>query len=79
MSKTLKIGDTILWSGAWGNDTAKKAIIKSIELCERPGAKYGEAVNEVAWELKDRICVDLDNGHWAYGDQLKPINEIISL
>lgn len=69
--KKLKVGDTVMWSGEFGASVHKPAKVMSIELC-RNGDKYGEPVNEVDWSQKDSITVDLDNGHWAYGDQIKP-------
>ena len=72
----LKVGDKVMWLGSWGKDTAKEAIVEDIELCKN-GQKYGSPVTTVAWEgVLNRtvnITVNLDNGHWAYGYQLKPI------
>lgn len=72
----LKVGDKVMWSGSWGKDPAKEAIVEDIELCE-VGKKYGRPVSSVAWEgvlnRSVNVTVSLDNGHWAYGYQLKPI------
>ena len=66
----LKIGDTVLWRGGFGNHNAQPAKVLSIERC-LPGEKYGDDVPVIAWaEVPSRAVVDLDNGHWAYGDQL---------
>jgi hypothetical protein len=73
MSKTLKIGDKVMWRGGFGGDSPKEAIVKSIELCKYAGEKYGNPVSQVFWKYKDRIVVDLDNGHWAKGHQISPI------
>jgi hypothetical protein len=73
MSKTLKIGDKVMWRGGFGGDSPKEAIIESIELCKYAGAKYGDSVDSVDWSKKDRIVVDLNNGHWAKGHQISPI------
>ena len=66
------IGDKVMWRGSFGNDAPKEAKITSIELCQ-VGEKYGMAVPNALWSQKDRIVVDLDNGHWARGSQLSPM------
>lgn len=68
----LKVGDQVMWRGSFGSDAPKKAVVENIELC-RAGQKYGEPVDEVSWSDKDKIVVDLDNGHWAKGHQISPI------
>ncbi len=69
-SDVLKVGDTVLWRGGFGNDAAKEAIVIRIEVdCVD---KDGEEVDSVKWsEVPDRdILVDLKNGHWARGHQI---------
>ena len=68
----LKIGDKVMWRGGFGTEAPKEAVVESIEICEE-GGKYGEPVDEVSWAKKNRIVVDLDNGHWARGSQISPI------
>lgn len=71
----LKVGDTVSWRGSWGNDTPKNAKVEAIEInCI---GKNGTNVEEVNWDFVNSrsVMVDLDNGHWAYGNQ---ITEIIS-
>jgi hypothetical protein len=68
----LKIGDKVMWRGGFGNDAPKEAVVESIELC-KAGEKYGNSVDEVSWDKKNRIVVDLNNGHWARGSQISPI------
>lgn len=72
MSKTLKIGDKVLWRGGFGSDPAKVAIIESIEVTN--GGKYGNQVDEIDWsKVKGRdVVVDLVEGNWAYGEQIRP-------
>jgi hypothetical protein len=72
MSKVLTVGDKVMWRGGFGGESPKEAIVESIELC-KSGSKYGDSVNSVDWSKKDRIVVDLDNGHWARGYQISPI------
>lgn len=74
MSDKLKIGDKVMWRGAWGKEPAEEAIIDGIELCP-DGGKYGDAVESVTWSTVKNggVVVSLDNGHWAYGHQIKQI------
>jgi hypothetical protein len=67
----LKIGDTVNWSGNFGTSKSKPAKVTGIEHTR--GGKYGDPVDEIAWsEVYGRnVCVDLDNGSWAYGSQIK--------
>lgn len=69
----VRVGDTVMWRGAWGRDAPKQAVIESMELCSRPHEKYGEPVDSVPLADKDRLCVSLSNGSWAYGYQIEPI------
>ena len=70
---TLKVGDQVMWRGGFGSDAPKIATVENIELCKYAGAKEGDSVGSVDWSKKDRIVVDLDNGHWAKGHQISPI------
>lgn len=70
----LKVGDTVSWRGAWGIDPAKEAIIETIDVnCK--GSKSGTEVESVEWNevTRKNVVISLDNGHWAYGDQIKEI------
>ena len=70
---TLKVGDQVMWRGDFGSAEPKIATIENIELCKYAGAKEGDSVDQVFWKYKDRIVVDLENGHWARGSQISPI------
>ena len=63
----LKIGDTVLSKHG-------TAVVESIELVE-PGQKYGIKVNEVYWSMIDSVVVDMDNGHWSYGEDLSSFED----
>ena len=72
----LKIGDKVMWRGAWGAEPAKEATVTNMQLCA-VGSKYGKDIKSADWETvrNGKIVVSLDNGHWAYGTQLSPIKE----
>ena len=73
----LKVGDTVLWRGSWGQDRPKKAVVVGMDVTEYPREKYGYSVEEVGWEVvrENRVLLDLDNGHWAYGSQIAPFSD----
>ena len=70
---TLKKGMKVIYRGSWGTDAPKETTVEYIELCEDEHEKYGEPVDEVAVEDIKRCCVDLSDGHWAYGYQITEI------
>jgi hypothetical protein len=75
MSKVLKIGDKVWWRGGFGSEPAEEAVIEGIEITY--GYKYGDPVDEVSWsEVYDRnVVVNLENGHWAYAEQIKYLQD----
>lgn len=86
--KTIKVGDQVMWRGCWNQQPSIVATITGIELtpsffCTSPNIryKYGVPVNEVETANKDKCVFTLDNGHWAYGNQITPIavNELAEM
>lgn len=71
----LKIGDNVMWRGAWGSQPPVETTVTKIELCS-VGSKHGYPVKSVSWnKVFDRgVVVTLSNGHWGYGDQIDQIN-----
>lgn len=70
----LKVGDTVRWRGGFGMDSATNAKVVGIEInCQ--GGKHGDEVEEVDWDkvTRDNCVVSLNNHHWAYGNQVKPV------
>lgn len=68
-TKRLRIGDQVLASGV-------EARVTGIELL--PGQNEtdgGISIDEVPWYCVDRIVVDLDNGRWAHGSQIRPLDK----
>lgn len=69
-TNTLCVGDTVLWRGGWGDKGPVKAKVECIALPD------GRNADTIPWsDLSDReIIVDLDNGRWAYGFQIQPVD-----
>ncbi len=68
----MKVGDKVMWRGCFGMDAARPAVIEAIEETEHPRTKYGWGVQQIPWSRKNYALVTLDNGHWAYGEQISP-------
>ena len=67
---TLRIGDTVIWKGAWGSQAPLEAVVTGIDEVV-PGEKHGAEVTAMAWaRVADSAVVSLANGHWAYGYQI---------
>jgi len=73
--RLISVGDTVMWRGAWGSEPPKQAKIVYMELCVREREKYGIEVEKAYFVDKNRLCVSLDSGHWAYGFQIEPIDK----
>jgi hypothetical protein len=73
-NEILKVGDKVMWRGAWGKEIPKEAMVTEMELCG-VGQKYGKPISSAKWTTveNDKVVVTLDNGHWAYGNQLSRI------
>lgn len=67
----LRVGDVVIWRGAWGQAAPALARVVAIEATERRGEKYGRTVGAVAWTRP--FVVTLDNRRWAYSYQLEPV------
>ena len=75
-AQIIKVGDKVLWRGSWGDDPEKEAELVSIEMTEYPRQKYGTEVPAAHWEKGEwsfPFIATLDNGKWAYSDQIKPM------
>jgi hypothetical protein len=70
----IKTGDTVLWRGCFNTLLPVEAVIERIEICERPRSKYGKPVSWIPAEAKDYAVFSFTNGHWAYGEQVIPID-----
>jgi hypothetical protein len=68
----VRIGDNVKWRGCFGMDAPRSAVVTGLEITDAPRTKYGREVEEASWELvrQNRVLFTLDNGHWAYGEQI---------
>lgn len=67
----LRTGDTVLWRGAWGDWPEKPATITQIDLI----GEHNLVVEEIPWASVTgrNLTVSLDNGHWAWAFQIRPL------
>lgn len=72
MTGKLKVGDTVMWRGAFGREPPMPAVIEDMQVTDRPREKYGDYVDEVSLRLvrRGRVVFGLTNGHWCYSDQI---------
>ena len=70
---SIRVGDEVMWRGAWGSQPPRKVKVLRMELCEYERQKYGVEVEEALLKDKDRLCIDLSSGNWAYGFQIQPL------
>ena len=66
----IKIGSKVIYRGNFGMGCPEKVTIESIDMCEKEGDKYGDAVESIDWGMKNYGCFTLSNGHWCYGEQI---------
>ena len=66
----IKIGSKVMYRGSFGMGCPEKVTIESIDMCEKEGDKYGNAVESIDWDMKNYGCFTLSNGHWCYGWQI---------
>lgn len=66
----IKIGSKVMYRGLFGMGCPEKVTIESIDMCEKEGDKYGDAVESIDWDMKNYGCFTLSNGHWCYGRQI---------
>lgn len=69
----IKVGDTVKYQTWSGPNMCGK--VAKIELCDEPGEKYGDLVDEVSGEEVDRSVITLDTERWIYGDQVVSVEE----
>jgi len=75
---TIKIGMSVVYSGAWGYAPNKSATIVGMTLTDEPRSKYGKTVKEVTVEdvKANKVLFDLSDEHWCYANQIRGINMV---
>ena len=70
--KLIHIGDTISYRGSFGMAAPSRVKVTGLTLTKEPRDKYGVDVHKVSLDeiRANRGCFDLDNGHWAYSEQV---------
>ncbi len=70
-AEQLCVGDTVNWRGGFGDNPARLAVVRAIEVVS-DGDKYGLPVESVAWDIcaGRRVILDLSTGHWCYAEQV---------
>lgn len=68
----LKMGDPVVYRPDYGHDNPVVAYITGLSITEEPRDKYGDDVESVSVDVvvDNRCCFCLDDGHWAYSDQI---------
>lgn len=68
MAKSVKVGTKIKHTLFGGG--SYEGVVNGIEKC-KDGEKYGNPISSMSMDKRSRNYVlDLDNGHWCYGDQV---------
>lgn len=76
ISRVVKVGDIVMWSGCFGMEPASRAVVVEIEATGNQRIKYGQTVNKVdlSQELAIFTIKPIDvpcNGmRWCYADQI---------
>ena len=74
MAKSVKVGTKIKHTLFGGG--SYEGVVKSIEKC-KDGEKYGTMVSSMPLDKRSRNYVlDLDNGHWCYGNQVLSVYQV---
>jgi hypothetical protein len=70
--RKFRVGDEIVYRPSWGSGVETVVRIESMEVTRYPREKYGHPADEVDVGLveENRVVMTLDNGHWAYSDQV---------
>lgn len=70
----LTVGDTVWVRGNFGTDAPHRDVVLGLQVTRGRREKYGRAVDAVSWDRvrNNYVVVDLESGHWAYGEQVTP-------
>jgi hypothetical protein len=72
MKTNIKIGDKVVYRGAWGSLQPVTVTVESMDITQEPRDKYGDEVKEATFDQirQNRVLFVLSDGHWAYSDQI---------
>lgn len=68
--KTIRVGDRLSYR-TFGSEHYHSAVVTGIEKTSAPWEKYGTPVQSIPADEADCACFDFDDGHWAYGEQVR--------
>lgn len=72
-NSVLTTGDYVLWHVPGAENLPPARVrVASIEIENQEGSKRGDRVDSVEWNTTETVLLDLDNGRWAYLNQVKP-------
>lgn len=78
MRRGLVVGDKVMWRGSGGTAPPEQVTVTAIVICGA-SEKHGRKVVAASWRAvqaeDDSVTVYLDNGRWAYGNQIEPVRE----
>lgn len=70
-TECLQIGDHVLVRKIDGG--IREHVITNIEITSEPGEKFGLPVRELAWTMRSIMVVDLEDGSFAFGNDIDPV------
>lgn len=79
MPAILRIGDAVNWHRSYGTKAAQRVLVVAIMRVDSKSdidSRQGDEVDSMPWsEVPEHAVVDLENGQWAYGYQLEPVEQ----
>jgi len=79
ISRMVKIGDIVMWSGCFGTAPPARAVVIEIEATGPHRAKYGQKVNRVDLSQEQAVFtikpIDtlIKGMNWCYADQISEV------
>jgi len=69
----IRVGNPVIYRPNFGEDLPILVQVSGITITDEPREKYGNYTTEAPWSfvLEDRICFDMNNGHWCYSSQIE--------
>ena len=70
--KLIHIDDYVSYRPGFGADAPRPAKVQGLTLTKEPRDKYGVDAKKVSVDeiIENRVVFSLDDGHWAYSDQI---------